>query len=300
MANSVAAVYFKNGTSVPVAQVQGSHAYQDFIRKNFTSLSHEDSTLCRWLGPTLNGLPSALGVDVDMCRHADVSTVKSLLRTLKYAVESYLGTGICFAALILDDFDAHLRSVAQEALEAVGLHQVLGTILAGKTEVMAKMPQPLPGMNEEPWVVLAVDYSFRWFNVGLYTLDEFGIVDPVEASVSSPRIAEHNRLDALGDAIRHLLTHTTLPDVKLPEQVRHLFVYGDDANNASLHRLLRTILDEDLVRDARIARSVFDGVAEMARNAHLMMDDVDFEMRAQAAWGCKWRSRLYGKHRDEL
>jgi hypothetical protein len=77
-------------------------------------------------------------------------------------------------------------------------------------------------------------------------------------------------------------------------------VYGDDAKNATLYRLLRTILDEDLVRDARVARSVFDGVAEMAYNAHLTMDDVDLEMREQAAWGCKWRSRLYGKHRDEL
>ena len=136
------------------------------MRKNTTSPTTEDSAFCRLFSPALNRLPSASGVDVDICRHADVTSTKVLLATLKTAVESYLGTNICFATLSIDDVEDHELSVVQEALQSVGLRQVLPTIQAAKYVVLAHKPNTLPRSDEEPWIILAVDYSLHWYNVG--------------------------------------------------------------------------------------------------------------------------------------
>ncbi|KAF2793034.1 hypothetical protein K505DRAFT_350231 [Melanomma pulvis-pyrius CBS 109.77] len=223
----VAAQYPPHGTSVPVAQVQGPPGYQAFMRKNTASVATENSTLCRLLSPALNRLPSAFGLDVDICRNADVNSTKALLETLKTAVESYLGTSICFVVLSFDDVEGRQVSAAQEALQALGLRQVLPTIRAAKSVVLAHMPNILPGSNREPWVVLAVDYSFHWFNVGLYTLDEIGIVDPIEGTVRGPRIEEDNQLDALRDVLRHLFANPP-PNANLPKQIHHLVVAHEE------------------------------------------------------------------------
>ena len=52
-------------------------------------------------------------------------------------------------------------------------------------------------MLEEPLAVVAVVYSFHWFNVGLYTIDiDEGFVLPVEGVVKDPTIGEDNQLKA--------------------------------------------------------------------------------------------------------
>lgn len=263
------------------------------MRRNTALESTDDSTLCRWLSPTLYSLPSFI-LDVDICRNADVTSTKALLATLQTAVESYLGTNICFAAFTLDHVEGHRVDVAQEALQALGLRQVMPTGLTAKNVVYAHRGNTFPRFDQEPWVVLAVDYSFNWFNVGLYTIGEGGIVDPIEVNDAArgPQIGEDNQLDALKNTLRQLFANS-LSNVSLPDQIRHLYVYGDDAKNNALHHLLATILNADLVRDARVVSSVYDSVFEMAYSAHGVMDTIDFETEVPAAFGCKWRSKLY-------
>ncbi|KAF2819125.1 hypothetical protein CC86DRAFT_472278 [Ophiobolus disseminans] len=292
----VAAIHLKGGTFVPIARVQGSPAYQAFMRKKSASAKAEDSTLCRLLAPALDRLPSAFGIDIDTCRDADVVSTKALLATLKTAVESYLGTNICFASLSLDDIgDQHQIDVAQEALQALHLRQVLPTVRGDKPVVVAHKPDASPGLDETPSIILALDYSLHWFNVGLYTSSE-GYVDPVDPLVSGRKIDEEHQLDALRDALRYLFDHPP-PEVNLVKDIRHLVVYGDDSNNSALHDLLAEVLDADLVRDARVSSSVFDGPSYTAAVMYETMDTVDFEMDVRSP-SCQRRSKLYGDHSE--
>ena len=261
------------------------------MRKNATSSRLKTSTLCQFLFPALSYLHSTVGFDVNICRHADVVSTKILLTTLMTAVESYLGMNICFARLSLDDMEERKVSVVQEALQALSLRQVSPTLRNAKLMVYANMPDTLPRFDEEPWVVLVVDYSFHWFNVGLYTIDE-GIVDPIEGTVRGPRIGENNQLDALQDSLTHLLANPP-QNVNLPKQIRQLVVYGDDSKNAALYRLLAKILDTNLVRDAHISSSIYNGVTSLARNTYKNKDWVDFEMTVKPTFACRWRSKLY-------
>jgi hypothetical protein len=166
-------MYLHDGTYVPVAHIQGSPEYQAFMRKTTGSSSTEDSTLCQWLSPT---------------------------------IESYLGTNICFASLSLDVATENKIEVAEEALHALGLTRVLPTIQSAKHVILAHRPATVPEPDEE-WVVLAVDFSIRWYNIGLYAIEQLGIVDPVDDFVRGPRIDEDNQLDALRDTLSHLLAN---------------------------------------------------------------------------------------------
>jgi hypothetical protein len=264
------------------------------MRKDTTAtpLGTENSTFCRVLSPALNRLPLEFGFDI--CRNAGVTATKSLLSALKKSVESYLGTNICFAGITLDNPEKNNAGVVQEALQALGLRQVLPTVLAAQFVVIAHEPENSPGFDEEPWIVLAVDYSSHWFNVGLYTIDE-GLVDPIEGFVQNPTIGENNQLDVLGDALRHLFANPP-NNVTLPEKIHHLIVYGDNKKEDVLN-LLKTFMAADLVDDAIVSDSVFDAVTEIAGHVHGVMDTVEFEMRAKSAFGCQWRSALY---RNEL
>tara|TARA_R110002003_G_scaffold63_17_gene5938 strand:- start:125 stop:1006 length:882 start_codon:yes stop_codon:yes gene_type:complete len=284
-------MYLHDGTYVPVARIQGSPECQAFMRKTTGSSSTEDSTLCQWLSPTIGRLPLALGLAVDICLRKDVATIKTLLAALNSAVESYLGTNICFASLSLDVATEKKIEVAEEALNALGLTRVLPTIQSAKHVILAHRPATVPEPDEE-WIVLAVDFSIRWYNIGLYAIEQLGIVDPVDDFVRGPRIDEDNQLDALRDTLSHLIANPP-PNVRLPEQIHHLVVYGDDSENETFHNLLAELLGADLVRDARVSNSVFDGPKVSAYVVHENMDTVDFEMNVKSAFGCQWRSKLY-------
>lgn len=143
-------------------------------------------------------------------------------------------------------------------------------------------------------MVLAVDNSAHWFNIGLYTIKEDGIIDPIERFVHEPRIDKQAQLDALKHELEDMLAK--------PSQIRHLLVYGEQAENLELLALLSEKLGSELVDNARLDSSVWTGVSYMAEAAHIVMDDVQIEMDPgrKGAFGCKWRSKLYREDREEL
>jgi glycerol kinase len=168
----------------------------------------------------------------------------------------------------------------------------LKPFLTAKSEVLAHMPANLPTYEEELWIVLAVEQSTNWFNVALYAMDAIGVVISIQDTVEDPRVEEANQMDALKNTLEHLIASQ--------KQIHHIVVYGDDAKNEAVHRLLATILDANLVRNVRISTSSYDGLAFVAQNAHTHMDTVEFEMRAPSSFGCQWRSRLYKEDQTEL
>ncbi|KAH8728765.1 hypothetical protein GQ44DRAFT_782581 [Phaeosphaeriaceae sp. PMI808] len=295
----IASIYLKDGTSVPVAQVRGSPEYQAFMRKPTASASKEDNTLCRLLALRLDYLAPLFGSAISVCRNVDIGSTLGVMQTLKTAAEVYLNTNICFAALSLDVVEEHKIAIAHKTLEALGLRQILPTLQAAKSVVLAHRPDTAPKFDEEPWIVLAIDYSSHWYNVGLLTIGEAGIVDLVPDFTNGPKIDEKHQLEAMEHSLSHIIANPP-SNVNLPGQIHQLVLYGDDVKNKSLRNLLTKMLNTDLVRNARVSSSIFDGTNFTAYAAHMHMDSIDFEMTAKPAWGCRWRSSLYSGTQDEL
>lgn len=75
-------------------------------------------------------------------------------------------------------------------------------------------------------------------------------------------------------------------------------MYGNLAKSGALRHLLITILDADLVQQAHVSSSLFDGTTVMAKASYEDMDRIDF--RVESAFGCRWRSELYRNVQNEL
>lgn len=258
--------------------------------------SYNDTYLCRLLAPGLDLLSPFFASAANLCHNKDTQSIQGVLQTLKTATEAYLNTNICFAALALDVLESPQIAAAQQSLRTLGLHQILPTAPATKPIVLAHRPSTAPRFDQEPWLVLAIDHSANWFNIGVLTLGEAGIVDTLPDFARSPTIGEERQLAALEHRLSSILTS----DARLPGQIHHLVLYGDDAHNEALRGLLVKMLSAELVRDARVSRSVFDGTNFTARTAYLHMDTADFEMNVKPAWACRWRSRLISGARNEL
>jgi hypothetical protein len=287
-------IHFKNGTSQSIAQIQGPPDYQAFMRRA-TPISRDESALCQWITPVLDHLPAALGLDIDFCRSADLISTKALMSSLKTAVESRLGTNFCFAALSVDDPSSYQARVAEQALGHLGIRQFLTTGRRAKNVIRTLRPDSAPAFDEEPWVVLAVDYDSHWFNIGLYAIGEEGVIEvPAEDFVHGPRFDVENRLQSVKEELQDMLSRSG--------HVRHVFLYGEQRENSELLELLTEMLGSKLVADARVDSSVWTSTSYMAEAAHIRMDDIQFEMdpASNAVFGCKWRSKLYRDGHEEL
>lgn len=276
-----------------VAQVRGTPEYQAFMRKPLQSAwKKKESTLCRLLTPALDYLRPFFGSSISVCRQPKIESTLGVLHSLKSAVEAYLGTNICFAKLSIDVFEKPKIEIVQEALQALGLREVLPIAKPAKFvtyEYSPYMGTP-PAYNEEPWIILAIDYSKHWYNIGLMTIEENGIVDPVPGFFKDPKIDKEQQLEALGQSLRHIIANPPDDVHDLPKQIHQIMIYGDDPKNESLRNLLTSMLGTDLVRNARVSESVFDGTNFTAYTAHMQMDTFNFP---RPPWGCRWRSRLY-------
>ena len=276
-----------------VAQVRGTPEYQAFMSKPLHSAwKKKESTLCRRLTPALDYMRPFFGSSISVCRQPKIESTLGVLHSLKTAVEAYLGTNICFAKLSIDVFEKPQIEIVQEALQALGLRELLPIAKPAKFvtyEYIPYMGTP-PAYNEEPWIILAIDYSKHWYNIGLMTIEENGIVDPVPGFFKGPTIDKEQQLEALGQSLRHIIANPPDDVHDLPKQIHQIIIYGDDPKNESLHNLLTSMLGTDLVRNARVSESIFDGTNFTAYTAHMQMDTFNFP---RPPWGCRWRSSLY-------
>ncbi|KAF2196785.1 hypothetical protein GQ43DRAFT_466917 [Delitschia confertaspora ATCC 74209] len=289
----VASIYFKNGTSVPVAQIQGCPGYQAFMRNHTASTAAETSPLDR--------AQDSGGI---------VTWNQHLLRRDHFTgVEDYRADTKDYRPGI----QGYRPEVVQETLHAIGLRQAKGWALpAGKLTVSEIMKNEI--LQDEEQVILAVDYSSHGFSLGLYIMDELGIVDTLKeeyhpriGSVKGARENEPGDLGALKDALQVLLGSKPLAGYKLPVplQIQHLIVYGDLARGDALRYILTAVLEAGLVENARISHSLFAGTASMAKMAYHDMWWINSGFNTghrirDAAFGCRWRSKLYRKGHDEL
>lgn len=294
------------------------------MRNKTVSITGEKSTLCRLFSPALDNLPPIFDFQLSTCQHPDVIITAALLSTLKKAVETYFDTNICVAALTLDDKPDHdgenityTEHIALQALHSLGLQQAFSTLPAPDFIVREHILPTLPASTlEEPWTVLAVDYSVNWFSVGLYYVDEvikeldpevyvegvrstLGVdVGAIEGTLSGLKIRSgenDDQLDDLKNTLKHLFANP--PDYErkvlfsLPENIDKLLVYGDGAKGDALN-LLSTMLDAHLIRDAHVSTSVFDGMERMASTVYRYGFMNDLDRHYPPSW-CEWRSKFY-------
>jgi hypothetical protein len=254
----------------------------------------EASPFCQWVIAVLDRLPAALALDIISCRSADLTSTKALMSSLKTAVESHLGTNICFAALSIDDPLSYQNRVAEAALVQIGLRQIAGAGRTAKNVIRVFGPDSAPSYDEEPWLVLAVDWDTHWYNIGLYEIGEEGILSSVEYFAHGPRFDVENQVEAAKGELQDILSKF--------EHIRHIFLYGKERQSFELLNLLTEMLGPELVKDARGDDSIWTSTNYMAEVAHLRMDHPQFDTSpaGDAAFGCKWRSKLYRDRHEEL
>jgi hypothetical protein len=254
----------------------------------------EGSTLCKWITPVLDRLPAALGLDVPSCRSVDFISVKTLLSSLETAVETRLGTNFCFAELSVEDPLSYQSRLAEQALQHIGLRQIMPPGRRAKNVIRVFGPDSAPAYDEEPWPVLAVDYDTHWYNIGLYEIGEEGMVSPIEGFVHGQRFDVKNQLKAAKEELQNLHSKSG--------HIQHMFLYGEQRDNQGLLDLLTETLGSELVADARVDGSVWTSTSYMAEAAHIRMDDIQFEMdpASVGAFGCRWWSKLYRDSHEEL
>jgi hypothetical protein len=285
--------------SIRPSTVYGPPQYQALMASTavaVTTSPGESGLFCSLLAPVFDMVASLTGHAIDICAPSEILVLTAMLRALNAAVEAYLGTNICFAALVLDITDENAAQRTQEALKVLGISQVLGTQKAARSMVRAHPPNVYNGTDMDLRTVLAIDYSSYWFNIGLYTIEETDLVDPVLGFTDGLRIGEKRQLEAFYIALRDLAEERPF-DVESPDT---LLLYGDDAHNPEILGIIGSVFGSQVIHDAYVTTSAHDGMDYVAKGAYEHMDTVDFEMRVSAGFGCRWRSDLYSEGRTEL
>ncbi|KAL6710653.1 hypothetical protein ACN47E_007710 [Coniothyrium glycines] len=309
--HGIAAIHLKDGTSIPVARIHGSSAYQSFMRNNIFPTPDTSSTKYDHPSQAFTPFPSSLTRYPPINQTVDIAATKVLLTALKTSVEAYLGDTICYAALSLDyrtDCTFHgpneevlyTASIVQTALESLGISQLprLHIFHAGRAEVRALLPAPqyengAVWLGEKPEVILAVDYNSGWFNVGLYERDE-GILDVVRDAAGNPVVGKHDQLGALKAAMEQLLSAEDLPQGVGTGWIDHLVISGEDARNRATHDVLGRISGAQMVSKAYVARSGYESVGEVALAAYQISNDIYCpQSNTATAATCRRGSALY-------
>jgi hypothetical protein len=287
--HSTAAVYFANGSFVEVAQVEGNPEYKTFMRKE--APSSPQNSLCDALPPSLQQ------VTLGLCsRQPDSVGAVSLLRALKYSVESYLGTTFCFADVVVPDLSRIYQiGVIEKAIKAVGLRQTLETLNAGKLALIANHVSKSGDSGASEQVVLSIDYSRSGLNTILFC-DDNGIIDALR-QVYSPHLGAGNSLPGHLKGVKTALEKFLQPPFgdsptgqKLPDHIDQLVLYGDRWSDKQFSEILLELLGRDLVEKSHVFDPVFASADGMALASHECMDNIDFNIKS--AMGCRWRSRL--------
>ncbi|KAG9256748.1 uncharacterized protein F5Z01DRAFT_487258 [Emericellopsis atlantica] len=101
--HGVAAIFYKNKTWAEVARVEGSSTYKALMRKAPSTELVPDQR-SSWRAVTDVVCPVLDTFKPELCkRNPDVESAKDLLRNLKAAVASRLGTTFCYTQIALPD-----------------------------------------------------------------------------------------------------------------------------------------------------------------------------------------------------
>ncbi|VUC25998.1 unnamed protein product [Clonostachys rosea] len=238
-----AAIYFENGTSVPVAHIDGDVVYRSFMRATYTEC---DSSPRYYSSQPYTRLEES-------------ESLARMLLQLKASIVSRLDGPFCFLVASRPDYkcntasdpdgrwNAHQTEVLNSALGKVGLY--LGEdrmIHAGFASAFAN--HMMSGNEEENGYVLSIDrghygwrYTLLYIDQG-YGASHGGITFVHDAEERGPL------RDKARDDLRKVLDYD--PDFTLDE-FKDVIISGDLASDADFQEDLASVLGSEMVAKAR-------------------------------------------------
>ncbi|KAH7140203.1 hypothetical protein B0J13DRAFT_419480, partial [Dactylonectria estremocensis] len=284
-----AAIYFQNSSYAKVAYVEGSATNKAFMRRNASQMPLKNNALCGMLPVSLAA--HTLGF-CDMVASSDLDTTRTLLNTLKASVTAYLGTTFCFADVVVPDRrQAYQQDVIVKSLAAVGLRQSFCPSGADYRAVQANNIPESTDPSAEEQAILVVDYSNSGLRLLLFS-DDHGIGDDLRRDYQPNLGAAHSGQPGHWEAIEMALRKIVEPPLgksaignQVPDRIEHLVLYGDAVPDAQLRRVLESVLDTRVARNAWITEPVFASAIGGARISFRKQAEVDFGVKP--AFGCR-------------
>ncbi|SPO01669.1 uncharacterized protein DNG_04342 [Cephalotrichum gorgonifer] len=298
-----AAIHYANGSTISVARVEGSRAYQDFMRREAAPVS---TTI-----PFCDYIPSALGpLALGMCAcpvREDTASVEALMRELRASVASSMGTDFCYADLVLPSrlqAPPYQKEVIVKALKNIGLVQPSEiTRDAGLAAIYANGLGGSFDGGVPPGLVLVVGYSHSGLSAQLFWRSPDGLVLSVREDHSLGRGPHTDeRAPSRTAGLREVLQAVAEPPFgddptyvdggdPLPTEIAHLVLHGDAVNDTAFREILRDALGPRLAEAAVARDPVFASAAFYAGWAYNQINDMAFGK--EPAFGCCWGSRWH-------
>ena len=293
MQQSVASVYFSNGTAADIAKIQGGPAYKQMMRATEVLDSHAmayytlfNDTSEAGIGVvqaslSLRSLRGFLPPWLDG-RNAHSQSLSQMLKALKTATESFLEASIS-AAEITVPFpvpDTYLDSL-RSACSSLSLHMPLSAqppagilaaranSIAGKCDTTSSNEGSEQSQVDDPaQLILTISYT-RAALTTLLVFEECGIFEyrrvlhDTRLGVDGLSGGSDSSYDDLARALRNI-TSLPLEDGNGAElkQIGNLVLLGESAGDQRLHDVLKDVLAEQFGRLAPTASDRRMGITD--------------------------------------
>ncbi|CAI6099361.1 unnamed protein product [Clonostachys chloroleuca] len=261
-----AGIYFENGTSVPVARIDGDAVYRSFM-------------LATRAGSGYGCVPMNSSSQVYTTGEESESLAR-MLRQLKALITSRLDEPFCFVIASRPDYkcnDAsdsfgqwhtHQTQVLDSALSKVGLYLAQERMIDA-AQASAIASDMLGGNGEKDGYVLFIDRGpYGWRYTLAYFDEGYGDIYSDTSFVQDAGGLVSLR-DAARDALRKFLA---IPDFTVDE-IRELVISGDLASNTDFQDDLVSVLGSKLVTKAHVRDPIHgSALGAAARSFHSIND----------------------------
>ncbi|CAG9984865.1 unnamed protein product [Clonostachys byssicola] len=240
-----AGIYFENGTSFPVARIDGDEVYRSFMRATRSGVGS---------GCMPKNSSSQVYSAVD-----ESESLARILRQVKALITSRLDEPFCFVVASRPDnkcndasdpdgqWHTHQTEVLDSALSKVGLYLTQDRMIDA-AYATAFANGMLVGNGEKDGYVLFIDRgSYGWRYTLLYIDEGYGDIEMDTSFVQETGELGSLR-EAARDALGKFLAYLDLTD----DEIRELVISGDLASDADLQGDLISVLGSDLVTKAHV------------------------------------------------
>ncbi|CAH0051756.1 unnamed protein product [Clonostachys solani] len=243
-----AGIYFENGTSVPVAHIDGDAVYRSFMRTTRTGHGCAPMNSTSQVYTTVDESESL----ARMLRQLKASIASRLDEPFRFVVASRPDHKCHTASDSFGQWHAHQTEVLDSALSKVGLYLAQDRMIhAGFASVIAN--HMIGGNVEKDGFVISIDRGHYGWRYSLLYLDE-GLGDlGFDTSFVHDTGEPSPQRDAARDALREFLEIAEgFDDEFALDEVIELVVSGDLASDADFQDDLVSVLGSELVTKARV------------------------------------------------
>jgi hypothetical protein len=303
--DSVASVYFQNGSSFDIAKVEGSPSYKQLMRvavPNFDDTEPGESADAAYVGRSASdlGLSQSTLVPQPLSHYMptwlgghdrDVQVLTGMLKALKVAAEFHLDAPVCTAAAALPFYSTtSYYQILSNAFASLSLRLTLPRL--SPAGVWALRAYGLAGycdycgLEQAPEkLIITIDYSRAAFTA--FLVHE-------ECSVFEYRRVVHDTRLGL-DGIEHR-SEATWGDVE--HALRKLTVLPlKDGNGEGLKHISNIVLIGESARDSRLQNAIQNVLGERYNTLEIVENAADPVFAA--ARGVAWHTLIHSDWSDD-